>query len=99
MSKLKTEGVAEFINDAIKTFENCGLLPSELLRQLYDELQKERGRTYELRKLQQQNQELRENQKSDIIAAFLAGRKAGAAFKRASDNEGLAEQYYKENYQ
>jgi len=34
--------------------------------------------------------------KEAIIDAFRKGRIAGATFKRASDNEGLAEQYYKE---
>ena len=34
--------------------------------------------------------------KEAIIEAFRQGRIAGATFKRAKDNEGLAEQYYEE---
>lgn len=39
-----------------------------------------------------------EKEKQMVIDAFRKGRKAGAIFKRAKDNEGFAEQYYKETF-
>lgn len=43
-------------------------------------------------------QDFLEAEKQMIIEAFRDGRKTGAIFKSQKDNEGLAEQYYTDNF-